>query len=447
MNKKIKITVSLIFVLIFLFGFFMGAQGKRVLTNTDNKEIYEYMKVFSDSIDLVKKNYVDNVKDKEIVYAAIKGILESLDPHSAFLTPDLYKEMQTETKGEFGGVGIEITVKDGFPTVITPIEDTPAYKAGVKAGDHIVKIDGAPTKNMSLMDVVKRIRGPKGKPVLLTIMREGFSTPQDIKVVRDTIQVKSVKFRVLEDGYGYIRITQFQEKTARDLDNAFKELEKLNKDKAVKGLVLDLRNDPGGLLEQAVAVSDRFLTEGMIVYIEGKKKDPDKVMKFHARKKEDYIGPLVVLVNEGSASASEIVAGALQDHKRAIIVGAKTFGKGSVQTIFPMSDGSAIKLTTAKYFTPKGRSIQAEGITPDILVDSNITRTKDKGAALTERDLMNSKNVLDPKEGDDEKGKAKDRDKNKRRSMPGNDKDKLDEDYQLYMALQVLKGWEALRGK
>jgi len=389
----------------------------------------------SDVIDIVKKNYVEEVKDKDVVYAAIKGILESLDAHSSFLPPEMYKEMQSETKGEFGGIGIEITIKDGFPTVITPIEDTPAYKEGLKAGDHIIKIDGKPTKNMSLVDVVKMIRGAKGKPVTLTVVREGFTAPKDFRVVRDIIVVKSVKYRMLEDDYGYIRIVQFQERTAKDLETAFKELVKSNKDKPVKGIILDLRNDPGGLLEQAVEVSDKFIEEGLIVYIEGRKKD-DKAMKFYARKNNDYLGPLVVLVNEGSASASEIVAGALQDYKRAIVVGTKTFGKGSVQTVFPLGDGSAVRLTTAKYYTPKGRSIQAEGITPDIMVDNNIVRGKDKFTPIKEKDL--SKHIEPEKNM-----KKEDEPKTDKNQEKPSDTD----DFQLYMGLQMLKGWEALRGK
>ena len=435
MSKKIKVVLSVLLVSIFILGFLIGAHGKRTVPGGDDKEIYQYLKTFSDVIDLVKKNYVEEVKDKDVVYAAIKGILESLDAHSSFMPPEMYKEMQSETKGEFGGIGIEITIKDGFPTVITPIEDTPAYKAGMKSGDHIIKIDGKPTKNMSLVDVVKLIRGAKGKPVTLTVVREGFTAPKDYRVVRDVIVVKSVKFRMLEDDYGYIRIAQFQERTARDLDNALKELVKSNKSKPLRGVLLDLRNDPGGLLEQAVEVSDKFIEEGLIVYIEGRKKD-DKAMKFNARKNDDYLGPLVILVNEGSASASEIVAGALQDHKRAIVVGAKTFGKGSVQTVFPLGDGSAVRLTTAKYFTPKGRSIQAEGITPDILVDNNIVRGKEKITPIKEKDL--SKHI------EPEKKTKKDEDVVEEKNQ---EKNADSDDFQLYMGLQMLKGWEALRGK
>ncbi len=449
MGRKTKILLSVVFVCIFILGFIFGAQGRKTLTVNNDKEIYEYLKTFSDVIDLVKKNYVEPVKDKEMVYSAIKGILESLDPHSSFLPPDMYKEMQTETKGEFGGIGIEITIKDGFPTVITPIEDTPAYKAGLKAGDQIIRIDGKPSKNMSIMDVVKIIRGPKGKAVTLMIWREGFQAPKEFSVVRDIIQVKSVKFRMLDADNGYIRIAQFQEKTAKDLDNAFKELEKKNNNKPIKGIVLDLRNDPGGLLEQAVEVSDRFIEEGLIVYIEGRKKE-EKRMNFYARKKDDYKGPLVVLVNEGSASASEIVAGALQDYKRAIIVGKKTFGKGSVQTIFPLGDGSAVRLTTAKYYTPKGRSIQKEGVTPDIIVDSNITRGKERMAPLTEKDLLDKNSSVDKTQP----GKTPDKNQKKTPFEGKNGSGKMQEakileedDFQLYMGLQILKGWDALRGK
>ena len=442
MNKKIKVLVSLFFVVIFVFGFLLGANisfGKKDAAGSDDKEIYEYLKTFSDVIDLVKKNYVEEISDKEIVYSAIKGILESLDPHSSFMPPDMYKDMQTDTKGEFGGIGIEISIKDGFPVVITPIEDTPAFNEGIKAGDLIVRIDGKPTKNMNLVDVVKMIRGQKGKAINLSIAREGLQGMKEYTVVRDIIQVKSVKFKMLDEDYGYIRIVQFQEKTSRDLDNALKELEKANKGKALKGLVLDLRNDPGGLLEQAVEVSDKFLSDGVVVSIEGrgeKKKPEDNKMKFFAKKKnDDYLNPLVVLINEGSASASEIVAGALQDYKRAIIVGTKSFGKGSVQTIFPLGDGSAVRLTTAKYYTPKGRSIQGEGVEPDINVENNMIRSKDKIIPLKEKDLIDAKNGKDVVE------------KPIKKLEDFNTKTLEDDDFQLYMGVQMLKSWEALRGR
>ncbi|HVN97657.1 MAG TPA: S41 family peptidase [Syntrophorhabdaceae bacterium] len=442
MSRKTKVFLSLFFVTVFIFGFLLGAQGKKAAVSSDDKEIYEYLKTFSDVIDLVKKNYVDEVKDKDLIYSAIKGVLESLDPHSSFLPPDMYKEMQTDTKGEFGGIGIEISIKDGFPIVVTPIEDTPAFKAGIKAGDHIIKIDGKPAKDMNLVDVVKMIRGQKGKAVLLTIVRDGVLGMKDYSVVRDIVQVKSVKFRMLDDDYGYVRIVQFQEKTSRDLDAAIRELQKSGKGKELKGLVLDLRNDPGGLLEQAVEVSDKFLSDGIIVSIEGreasKRQDLGKT-KFYAQKKDsDYLGPLVVIVNEGSASASEIVAGALQDYKRAVIVGTKSFGKGSVQTIFPMSDGSAVRLTTAKYYTPKGRSIQGEGVTPDITVENNMVRSKDKIVPLKEKDL------IERKEDADKNGAS---DKQVKKPEESDAKPLEDDDFQLYMGVQILKSWEALRGK
>lgn len=307
MGRKLRFSLVIIMAIVFLSGFLAGAQGRKIVKNAEGEEIYEYLKTFSDVIDIVKKNYVDTVKDRDMIYAGIKGMLESLDPHSSFLTPEMYTEMQTETKGQFGGIGVEITIKDGFPTVITAIEDTPAFKAGLKPADHIVKIDSKPTKNMSLVDVVKLIRGQKGKPVNLTIMREGFSLPKDFQVLRDTIVVKSVKWKMLDDNYGYVRVTQFQERTGKDLNAAMKDLDKQAKGN-LKGVLLDLRNNPGGLLDQAVDVSDKFVSDGLITYIEGRK--ADQKMKFSAHnKKDDYKGPLVVLVNEGSASGSEIVAG------------------------------------------------------------------------------------------------------------------------------------------
>jgi carboxyl-terminal processing protease len=435
MKKKVKLSLALIFICVFLVGFLAGAQGKRPVRNAEGREIYEYLKTYSDVVDIVKKNYVDNVKDQDLIYASIKGMLESLDPHSSFLTPDMYKDMQTETKGEFGGIGIEITVKDGFPTVITAIEDTPAFKAGLKPSDHIVKIDGKPTKNMGLVDVVKIIRGPKGKPVTLTIVREGLSAPKDYEILRDVIVVKSVKSKMLENGYGYVRITQFQERTGKDLDLAVKELTKTAKG-SLKGILLDLRNNPGGLLDQAVEVSERFLDDGLVTYIEGRKSD--QKVKFYAHKKDDFMGPLVVLVNEGSASGSEIVAGALQDTRRAIIVGMKTFGKGSVQTILPLSDGSAVRLTTAKYYTPKGRSIQAEGIGPDIVVDNDITKRKEKFVPIKEKDLNKHLEGNTPTKSEEPAEGSQ-----SNAAKPGSEED----DFQMQMGLQILKSWEALRGK
>jgi carboxyl-terminal processing protease len=456
MSKKLRFSLVILVGIVFLSGFLAGAQGRKIVKNAESEEIYEYLKTYSDVIDIVKKNYVDSVKDRDLIYAGIKGMLESLDPHSSFLTPEMYKEMQTETKGQFGGIGVEITIKDGFPTVITAIEDTPAFKAGLKPSDHIVRIDTKPTKNMSLIDVVKLIRGQKGKPVGLTIMRDGFSAPKDFQVLRDIIVVKSVKYRMLEDNYGYVRITQFQERTGKDLDNAMKELQKSAKGQ-LKGIVLDLRNNPGGLLDQACDVSDKFMSEGLITYIEGRK--ADQKMKFSAHKKnEDFMGPVVVLVNEGSASGSEIVAGALQDTRRAIIVGTKTFGKGSVQTILPLGDGSAVRLTTSKYFTPKGRVIQADGISPDIVVENDLTRKKvDRMTPIKEKDLDKhlewQKKPEEKKIEEKKTEEKKPEEKKVEEKTPGDSETNVDQakkdedDFQLAMGFQILKSWEALRGK
>jgi len=305
---------------------------------------YESIELFTDVLAIVKKSYVEEVDTKKLIYGAINGMLASLDPHSSFMPPDMYKEMKIDTKGSFGGLGIEITIKDGLLTVISPIEDTPAFRAGIKAGDQILKIEDRFTKDMTIMDAVKRMRGPKGTKVTLTIMREGFDKPKEFTLVRDTIQVKSVRFRSMDQGYGYIRIAQFQEKTDDDLVKALKALKEENGGE-LRGLVLDLRNDPGGLLDQAVKVADHFIEDGLIVYTEGRERESR--MQFSARKlgtEPNY--PMVVLINSGSASASEIVAGALQDHKRAVVMGTQSFGKGSVQTIIPLSDESGLRLTT-----------------------------------------------------------------------------------------------------
>jgi len=313
------------------------------------RQDYESLEAFSNILSIVRKNYVEDVETKNLVNGAINGMLSSLDPHSAYLTPDLYKELQSDTQGRFGGLGIEITVKGGILTVVSPIEDTPAAKAGIKPGDQIFKIEDEFTKDMSLVDAVKKMRGLKGTKINLTIKREGNTDLMEFTLMRDVIRVQSVRSRNLEPGYGYIRLAQFQERSDRDLQRA---LEKMAAEKGgINGLVLDLRNNPGGLLTQAVRVSDIFLDSGMIVYTEGRI-DSQK-QKYFAQKDGTWLDfPMVVLVNGGSASASEIVAGALQDHKRAVVLGTKTFGKGSVQTILPLDDNSALRLTTARYFTP-----------------------------------------------------------------------------------------------
>ncbi len=338
--------------------------GNLAVAEDDDNTTYHQLKLFSQVLDLVERDYVEPVKPKKLIYGAIQGMLSSLDPHSAFMKPEDFKELQVETKGKFTGIGIEITIKDGVLTVVSPIEGTPAFKAGIQANDKILKINGKSTKNMTLIQAVKLLRGPKGTTVTISIYRSGWNKLKDVKLVRDVIPIKSVRSKMLESGYGYVRITNFQSKTERELRRALKDLEGK---KGLKGLIIDLRNNPGGLLDQAVAVSDEFLESGLIVYTDGRLEDSK--MRFYAKPNRVHHNyPLVVLVNGGSASASEIVAGALQDNRRAVIVGTQTFGKGSVQTIIPLEEGAAIRLTTARYYTPSGRSIQAKGITPDIEV-------------------------------------------------------------------------------
>lgn len=344
-----------------------AAQGKE-------EDIYKQLELFSDALSMVRSEYVDNVKSKDLIYGALKGMVQSLDKFSEFMDPESYSEMKVETEGEFGGIGIEIAIKDDILTVIAPIDDTPAYKAGLKAGDRVVKINKDITRGITLLEAVKKLRGKPGTPVAITVLREGESKILDFTITRDIIKVKSIKNpKILEDKIAYIKLSIFQERSARDLEDALTELEKQGMD----SLILDLRSDPGGLLNVAAEVAGKFLTAGeMIVYTKGR--DNKQEMEFRVKEKKartDY--PMVILVDQGSASASEIVAGALQDHKRAVLVGMKTFGKGSVQTVIPLSDGSAIRLTTSKYYTPNGRSIHGQGIMPDIVVEMKPTKKED----------------------------------------------------------------------
>jgi carboxyl-terminal processing protease len=407
------------------------------------RQDYESLESFSNILSIVRKNYVEEVDTKTLVSGAINGMLHSLDPHSAYLTPDLYKELQSDTQGRFGGLGIEITVKGGILTVVSPIEDTPAFKAGIKPGDQIFKIEEEFTKDMSLVDAVKKMRGLKGTKINLTIKREGSPDLLDFSLVRDVIRVQSVRSRSLEAGYGYIRLAQFQERSDRDLQRA---LEKLAAEKGgIKGLVLDLRNNPGGLLTQAVRISDIFLESGMIVYTDGRIEAQKQ--KYFAHKDNSWMDfPMVVLVNGGSASASEIVAGALQDHKRAVVLGTKTFGKGSVQTILPLDDSSALRLTTARYFTPSGRSIQTTGILPDIVLDSTPGDTKTEAAkrpSLREENLPGHLN--NPQQTPDASPERSDRpDRQIPSSGPTGD-ETIDNDAQLKRALDLLKSWDVFK--
>lgn len=328
-------------------------------------DTYKELQTFANVLAIVQKNYVEPVSTKRLVNGAIIGMLASLDPHSAYLTPDLYRDLEVETRGSFGGLGIEITIKNDVLTVVAPIEGTPADKAGIKSGDEIIRINDDFTKGMTLTEAVKMMRGPKGSKIHLTLHREGIPDLFTVAVERDVIRIQSVKSKQLKEGYGYIRISTFQDGTSEDVEKA---IDKLAKHGPIRGLVLDLRDNPGGLLNQAVSVSDDFLDGGLIVYTQGRAENQQQKYFSHKKKSfKDY--PMVVLVNGGSASASEIVAGALQDQRRVIVEGTQTFGKGSVQTILPLDDDSALRLTTARYYTPNGRSIQAVGITPDVVVE------------------------------------------------------------------------------
>lgn len=358
---------------------------------------YKELRLFRMVMQLVQKNYVKDVADKDLIQGAITGMLQSLDPHSSYMTEEMFKELQVETRGEFEGLGIEITLENGVLTIISPIEDTPAFKAGLKPGDKIIKIDGEPTKNITLIKAVKKMRGPRDSKVTLTIMREGFKKFKDFEISRAKIHVKSVKKEVIEPGYPYVRIVNFQESTETDLADAIKDY---GEDDKIKGLVLDLRNNPGGLLDQAVKVSNLFMDRNaLIMYTDGRAKD--QRMDFRATKsRKHYKFKIAVLINKGSASASEIVAGALQDYDRAVVFGTKSFGKASVQTIIPLGNGSGLRLTTAYYYTPKGRHIQKTGIQPDVDLEQEVTKQE-------EADLEEESKPIDQKKKKDRLLKTK----------------------------------------
>jgi carboxyl-terminal processing protease len=421
-NRKLLLLILTISILGILIGM---ASNRKVSAIAD--DVYEDLRVFTDVLTHLQKDYVEKTENQTLIYGAIKGMLSTLDPHSSFMPPDVYREMQMETKGKFEGLGIVIEKKKGLLTVISPIEDTPAFKAGIQPGDHIIKIDGEPTKNISLNEAAMKMRGPRGTNVTITITREGFAKPKDITIVRDIIPLRSIRYEVLEKEIGYARISQFNEETASDFEKALQKLTVLSK-APLKGLIVDLRNNPGGLLDQAVKVADKFITSGVIVSIEGRNKE--QKMTFTAHRDgtlENY--PLVVLVNGGSASGSEILAGALQDHGRALILGTRTFGKGSVQTIFPLKDGAGLKLTTARYYTPNGRSIQAMGITPSIIVpfsEMPEPELKEPPRPTMEKDLEHHL------KGVEEPGEEKEPKERKKKVL----------DSQLERALQILKSWE-----
>jgi carboxyl-terminal processing protease len=359
-SKKAYLNTIAILFLMGVTAFLLRGSGR--IVEADTSEVYKNIETFTEVLRQIEENYVEPQDAQKLIEGAIKGMVQSLDPHSSFMTKEEHQELMMETRGSFTGIGIEITVKDGMLTVVSPIEGTPAYVAGLKAGDKIVKIEGKPTKDMTLIDAVKQIRGPKGSQVNLTILRESETKPLEFAIVRDVIPLKSVRHLLLAPEVGYVRVSNFQSKTAEELALA---LENLEKDRRLIGLILDLRNNPGGLLSQAIEVSELFLDSGVIVSTKGRDSSQDITATAHKNKRARSY-PIIILVNGGSASAAEIVAGALQDNLRALVLGTKTFGKGSVQTILPLSDGSGLRLTTARYYTPSGRSIQLSGITPDI---------------------------------------------------------------------------------
>jgi carboxyl-terminal processing protease len=417
-------------------------------TMAGDETTYKSLKLFSDVLEEIEANYVDVVDSEKLIQSAIKGMVSSLDPHSTFMPPEAFDELQDDTKGEFGGIGIVITMKDGILTVISPIEGTPAYRAGIMAGDVIVSIDGSSTRDMALWESVKKMRGPRGDEVVLTVVREGASEPLEYTLKRDIIPMESVRSTSLKPGYGYVWITNFRANTADDVKKALDELEA--GEVPLKGLIVDLRNNPGGLLNQASEVSDIFLDQGTIVSIKGRLEQHTEVFEAHPNTtSRDY--PIVVLINGGSASASEIVAGALQDQKRALILGTTSFGKGSVQSVKPLKEGFGLKYTIARYYTPSGRSIQAEGIKPDIEVEFALIEDKKEKRTesafdrmLKEKDLKNHLEPENKKSG--EKKEEKKEDEKKAIGHGLISLDRLKHDSQVQRALDILVSYGIFNG-
>jgi len=437
-------------VLVLVFGIFVGVSVSITSSVMAEKKAEESvglplneLRNFSDIFARIKTDYVEEVDDKTLLENAIRGMLTGLDPHSAYLNTDEYKELKIGTTGKFGGLGIQVGMEDGFVKVISPIDDTPAFRAGLEAGDLIIRLDDKSVKGMTLNDAVKVMRGEPGTDIKLTVIREGSDKPLPFTVTRDIISVKSVKSRILEPDYGYIRISNFQSKTARDLVNELSALKKENKNE-LKGLVLDLRNNPGGVLSAAADVSDAFIDEGKLVYTQGRIANSD--FEFNAKPGDIMNGaPIVVLINGGSASASEIVAGALQDHKRAVVMGSKSFGKGSVQTIQELRSGGAVKITTARYFTPNGRSIQGDGITPDIFLDRyDIKDSEEDDASIRIKESDLSGSISNPTKSQEAIKKAEEEGKKDEETK---EKIKASDDFQLYEALLLLKGLNIIISK
>ena len=432
--------------LVLVFGIFVGISvslTSSVLAEKKSQETTSLplneLRNFSDIFARIKTDYVEPVDDKTLLENAIRGMLTGLDPHSSYLNPDEYKELKIGTTGKFGGLGIQVGMEDGFVKVISPIDDTPAFRAGLEAGDLIIRLNEKSVKGMTLNDAVKIMRGDPGTDIKLTVIREGADKPLPFTVTRDIISVKSVKSRILEPDYGYIRISNFQSKTARDLVSEVSKLKNDNKNE-LKGLVLDLRNNPGGVLSAAADVSDAFIDKGKLVYTKGRINNSE--FEFNAKPGDIMNGlPLVVLINGGSASASEIVAGALQDHSRAVVMGSKSFGKGSVQTIQELRSGGAVKITTARYFTPSGRSIQGEGITPDIILERYEIKDSKDDASLRIKEADLSHSISNPTKSQEAIIKAEEEGKKEDKENP---KLKASEDFQLYEALLLLKGLNIL---
>ena len=425
MPRKRFLLIWLLVIAVTAAGITMG---RLAATATDNAGAgYEQLKTFTEVLSMVQKYYVEPVNTKDLVYAAIKGMLNSLDPHSSFMPPEAFKEMQVETKGEFGGLGIQIGIKDGVLTVIAPLEDTPAWKAGIEAGDKIVKISGTSTKDMSLEDAVTKMRGAPKTSITITVYRHGWKAPKDFTIVREIIKIKSVKSRIIDGDIGYVKISQFQEQTASDLDKALKKLE----GEKINSLILDLRNNPGGLLNSAVDVAGALLPKGKLV-VYTKTRSGEKT-ELYTDGDQLATQPMIVLVNGGSASASEIVAGALKDWHRAVILGTQTFGKGSVQTVIPLSDGAGLRLTTARYYTPKGISIQNTGITPDIVVRLKAKNGEKEHPVLREKDLARH---LQNEQAEKTKPEEVE-------TIPA---EEGKEDVQLQRAVDILKTWNVFKG-
>jgi len=438
-SKSSRQSVSVTFaalVLIWMTGCFS-------LVCAEEENTYKSLKLFADVLEEIEKNYVDEVDSQELIHNAIKGMVGNLDPHSSFMPPEAFDDLQDDTKGEFSGIGIVITMKEGILTVVSPIEGTPAYNAGIHAGDIIIKIDDQSTKDMALWEAVSKMRGPRYKEVLITIIREGEAASLEFVLKRDLIPMSSVRSSILQPGYGYLRVTNFRMNTLDDME---KHLTKLEGEKdGLKGLIIDLRDNPGGLLDQAIKISDLFLEQGTIVSIKGRLEKNTQIFNAYPNKENrDY--PIVVLINGGSASASEIVAGALQDHSRALILGTTSFGKGSVQTVHPLKDGFGIKYTIARYYTPNGRSIQARGIQPDIEVAHEIIKKKEKKRTVFDRMMKEKdlKNSLKPEKRNTENSDGENPDPEKLDEKKSKKTNQIMEAEQLQKDAQVKRAFDIL---